>query len=70
MEDLREALKHYNLTGERMESDTKKRKRGTGNIQPRSGRHQARYYIKKQRKYKTFDTEEQCEAFLKETLKY
>ncbi len=70
-EKAREALNHYNLTGERMKSDRKNRKKGTGGIYPTpNGRHQAQYMINGKRKYKNFDTVEQCEAFLKETLKY
>jgi len=61
-----EALDLFLRTGERMESDIKTRKKGTGSIRilP-SGRFLGRYMVKGKRKNGTFDTEDECEAFFK-----
>ena len=60
----REALDHYNNTGERIESDRKTRKRGTGNILKRGKRYQAMLRKNKKPYIKTFDTVKQCEEWL------
>jgi len=61
----REALNHYNNTGERMESDTTKRKYGTGSVRKKRHRYQAKIQLSPgERKSKTFDTAEQCEEWL------
>jgi group I intron endonuclease len=60
----REALDHYNNTGEQMESDRKTRKNGTGSFSKHYGRYQASIEIDKKRHYKTFDTVKQCEEWL------
>lgn len=60
----REALDHYNNTGERMESDRKFRKRGTGSIQKKGKRYRARININKKGHTKIFDTVKQCEEWL------
>ena len=59
-----EALDLFRRTGERMASDIKTRKRGTGTIRVTPyGRFQARIRWKGKRKCKNFDTEDECEAF-------
>ena len=70
-EKATKALDHYNSTGERLESDTNVRKKGTGTIKrkilKRNGKtkFQGIYSWKKKRAYKTFDTVEECENWLK-----
>ncbi len=60
------ALKHYNASGERIESDRKqRRKKGTGTIWKQGKRYRAEYKKNKKRVNKTFDTVEQCEEWLK-----
>ena len=62
----REALKLYNETGKCMESDRVRKKRGTGSIYRRaSGRYRAEITQNGKTTRKTFDTVEECEAFLK-----
>ena len=58
-----EALEWFLRTGERMESDTIRRKKGTGTIVPRNGRYEAQITVKGERYSKVFDTEDECEAF-------
>ena len=60
----REALDHYNKTGERMGSDRIRRKRGTGSVRKKRHRYQANIKINEKRYHKTFDTIEQCEEWL------
>jgi len=60
-EKAEQALKLYKDTGERMESDVRRRRRGTGCIFKIRNRHLARI----KGKSKTFDTEEQCEEWLR-----
>tara|TARA_B100000902_G_scaffold257456_1_gene243707 strand:+ start:1273 stop:1974 length:702 start_codon:yes stop_codon:yes gene_type:complete len=64
-EKAEEALTHFLKTGERMDSDTMKRKRGTGTIEHLQKRYRAIYMKNKKRFRKTFDTPEQCEEWLK-----
>ena len=65
-EKAEEALKCYLQTGERMDSDRKGRKRGTGGIyNTRNGRYLAQYQKNKKTFKKTFDTVEECEEWLK-----
>ena len=67
-ENARKALKLYNETGEKLPSDITQRKKGTGSVtyKKRSGRYQARIRKKGKRNiYKTFDTREECEEWLK-----
>ena len=66
-EKAEEALKHYNETGECMESDRTIRKCGTGSIcKSRNGkRYRARITINKKNSAKTFDTIKECEEWLK-----
>lgn len=61
------ALKHYNSTGERMESDRIMRKQGTGTIcKSKNGkRYLAQIRINKKRHSKTFGTVAECEEWLK-----
>jgi group I intron endonuclease len=59
------ALKLYNETGKRMESDRTMRKIGTGNICKRSQRYRAQIKIKGKIYTKTFDTVEECEEWFK-----
>jgi len=64
-EKAEQALKLYNETGERLESDRRMRKMGTGSIRKtKGGRYLAAITINKKRKSKTFDTPEQCEEWL------
>jgi len=59
-----EALDQFRRTGERMASDIKTRKRGTGSIRVLpSGRFEAQITAKGERYTGTFDTEDECEAF-------
>jgi group I intron endonuclease len=65
-----EAADLFRRTGKRMKSDTIMRKRGTGSIRPINGRLKAGIMLKGKRKWGTFDTEDECEAFftyIKET---
>tara|TARA_B100000902_G_scaffold292427_1_gene278812 strand:+ start:455 stop:1156 length:702 start_codon:yes stop_codon:yes gene_type:complete len=66
-EKAEEALKHYLKTGERIDSDRKTRKKGTGTItKSKNGkRYRARYMKNKKYKTKIFDTVQQCEEYLK-----
>jgi group I intron endonuclease len=64
-EKAMEALNHYNLTGECMPSDRSRRKKGTGTINKRNGKYEAKYKKNKKTKSKTFDTKEECENWLK-----
>lgn len=58
------ALEWFNRTGERMESDRIKRKKGTGTFHiTKNGRYRAIITVKGKRYDKTFDTEDECEAF-------
>jgi len=67
-EKAKRALKLYKSTGERMESDLCTRKKGTGTIRKtKENRYQAQITINKKRYCKTFDTPEQCEAWLEKT---
>jgi len=68
-EKAEEALNHFNETGERIESDRRMRKKGTGSIRKRGKRYRAKYMKNKKLKYKTFDTKEECEEWLKTELK-
>ena len=70
-EKAMKALKKFLQTGERIDSDRKgrRRKNGTGTIQKNGKRYQARYMKNKKNKYKTFDTPEQCEEWIKTELK-
>ena len=68
-EKAEEALTQYNATGERIESEIKTRKKGTGSIQKRGKRYVADYKKNKKRFTKRFDTVEQCEEWLKAELK-
>jgi len=62
-----EALDLFRRTGERMESDIKTRKRGTGTIGViPSGRFSARITIKGETYSKVFDTWDECEIYLKD----
>ena len=59
-----EAADLFRRTGERMESDIKTRKKGTGTINvTKSGRFSARITIKGETYRKTFDTRDECEVF-------
>ncbi len=70
-EKAEEALKHYNETGECMEWDRIKRKRGTGTIRKRGKRFDARITINKKTYRKTCDTVAECEEWLKQLkIKY
>ena len=60
-EKANEAWELYKETGERMESDRRTRKRGTGCIIKTKG---GRYLAAIKRKSKTFDTPQQCEEWL------
>ena len=62
-ERAHEALDLFRRTGERMESDIKTRKKGTGSIQPRYDRFLAMITVKGKRYSGTFDTRDECEAF-------
>ena len=63
-----EALKHYLQTGERIDSDRKMRKQGTGSI--RKSRNGKRYVAQYMKNSKTFDTPEECEEWLKAELNF
>ena len=67
-----EALKHYLQTGERMDSDTTMRKRGTGTIGKSNNgkRYEARYTKNNKTYRKTLDTVEECEEWLKRKLNF
>tara|TARA_B100000519_G_scaffold148726_1_gene129578 strand:+ start:97 stop:795 length:699 start_codon:yes stop_codon:yes gene_type:complete len=72
-ENARKALNHYNSTGERIDSDSKQRKKGTGSISIRNKekkKYYASYKKNKKRKAKAFYTVEEAEAWLKNKLKY
>ena len=60
----REALKLYNETGKRMESDRKIRKQGHIKRTP-NGRYEAQITKNKKTKIKTFDSVKECEEFFK-----
>ena len=61
-----EAADLFRRTGERMESDIKTRKKGTGGIYPtKSGRYEAKIMVKGERYRKVFDTRDECEVFFK-----
>jgi group I intron endonuclease len=60
----REALKLYNETGKRMESDRVMRKKGHIKRTP-NGRYEAQITKNKKRKVKTFDSVKECEEFFK-----
>jgi group I intron endonuclease len=62
-EKANEALKLYKETGERMESDRRTRKKGTGSIRKVGEHWQARI----KRNSKNFDTPQQCEEWLTQT---
>ena len=62
-EKARRALYHFNTNGLRMESDRIRRNMGT--ITKRRERYQAQYKKNKKFKSKTFDTEEECEEWIK-----
>tara|TARA_B100000925_G_scaffold203051_1_gene154066 strand:+ start:284 stop:997 length:714 start_codon:yes stop_codon:yes gene_type:complete len=64
-EKAEEALKRYNETGERMDSDRTMRKKGTGYIRKRGKRYEAQIKIKGKYYSKTFGTVEQCEEWIK-----
>lgn len=65
-EFLDNCVKHFNLTGKQMIINQHVRKKHTGTIYRRaSGRYSAKIIINKNTKTKTFDTVEECEAFLK-----
>jgi group I intron endonuclease len=66
-EKAEEALEHYNETGECLESDRTKRKYGTGSIRIWRKRYQARKRINGKPRTKMFDTEKECEKWLKST---
>ena len=72
IEKAKEALTHFLKTGERINSDTTIRKSGTGCIRKsRNGkRYRAVYRKNKKNFYKTFDTPEQCEEWLKTELNF
>jgi len=71
-EKAEEALNHFNAIGECITSDRTQRKMGTGSIgKSRNGkRFEARYTKNKKRVYKTFDTVEECEEWLKRELNF
>ena len=71
-EKAEEALNHFNATGERIASDRKNRKMGTGGIQKtrRGKRFLASYYKNKKKISKRFDTVEECEEWLKRELNF
>ena len=71
-EKAEEALNHFLQTGERMDSDRKTRKKGTGSIRKsRSGKRYIAEYRKNKKTFtKTFDTVEQCEEYLKINLNF
>ena len=62
------ALEHYLKTGERIDSDRIRRKKGTGSIHKYGKRYVARYTKNKKTFRKTFDTPEECEEWLKKEL--
>ncbi len=67
-----ESLNHFNATGECIESERIRRKKGTGSIsKSKNGkRYEAMYTKNKKRICKTFDTVEQCEEWLKAKLNF
>ena len=64
-EKAQEVLNYFLQTGERIESDIKTRKKGTGNIRKSGKRYRAQYMKNKKFLSKAFDTPEQCEEWLK-----
>tara|TARA_B100001093_G_scaffold514686_1_gene589296 strand:- start:348 stop:1043 length:696 start_codon:yes stop_codon:yes gene_type:complete len=62
-----EALKHYNASGECIESDRTMRKKGTGSIKKsNNGKRYVAHYTKNRKQFsKTFDTPEECKEWLK-----
>ena len=68
-EKAEESLTHFLKTGDRIESDIKTRKKGTGGIRKQGKRYVAQYTKNKKRSSKRFDTPEQCEEWLKTELK-
>jgi group I intron endonuclease len=63
-EKAERARKLFRYTGERMKSDIKTRQKGTGTIRiTDSGRYEARIRWKGKPYSKTFDTDDECEAF-------
>ena len=58
------ALKHYNETGEHMDSDRTRQKKGNGSISKRGKRDRAQIGINKIRYLKTLDTIEECKKWL------
>ena len=65
-EFLDNCVKHFKSAGKQMIVDQHVRKKHTGTIYRRaSGRYSARIIQNKNTKSKTFDTVEECEAFLK-----
>ncbi len=65
-----EALNQFNKSGERIESDRTNRRRGTGTITKRGKRYQVKYKKNKKYFWKTFDTPEECENWLKNELNF
>ena len=67
-----ESLNYFNATGERIESDRIRRKKGTGSIHKRENakRYEAMYTKNKKQISKTFDTPEECEEWLKTELNF
>ena len=66
-EKAEEALNRFIETGERIESDRTRRKKGTGTIRKTNNgeRYEARYTKNKKQISKRFDTPEECEEWLK-----
>ena len=68
-EKAMKALNQFNKSGERIDSDTTMRKRGTGGIRKRGERYEAHYKKNKKKFSKTFNTPEECEEWLKTEAK-
>ena len=68
-EKAEQALNHFLKTGERMDSERKMRKQGTGSIKKQGKRYVAQYMKNKKRSSKTFDNPDECEEWLKTELK-
>ena len=68
-EKANEALDLFRRTGERMASDIKTRKKGTGSIRvTKRGRYRAQIAVKGERYSKVFDTWDECEIYLKHII--
>lgn len=66
----RKALKLYNKTGKRMESDRSRRKKGTGCVRYDRGKYVASIERNKKRYSRCFETKGKAEAFLNDFIKH